>query len=325
MRKINLTNYEAYFLDYSEGNLSAEHLHDLRLFLNLYPKLKKELEEFNNCSLPEKERPTFPGKNKLLKDEKYGLSELEMLLIGKIENELKAEGELKLAQELMNPTVQTEYAQYQKTILREDKKVSFKRKANLKKSIAKPWLKYAAIAAVSISIAFFWFSTLQDNHFSSQAQQATMKEESSTETNPSEQADPKIEMKKIPSSGLQLAELQTHNSAFIPVNSNEERNPKRHSSLPVQAKSMKKREYQTIVESMPKKPMEHSIQTIAENKDIAKPAAASKTEYATLPEILKEHVNQKILKNTLSIEFPNKDEKGFAFSFKGFEWSHSSN
>lgn len=324
MKKINIHNYEAYFLDYSEGNLNTEQLHELKHFLDKHPDLEEELHGFKNCSLPKMdESASFTGKDKLLKDERYKLNQLEMLLIGKIENELKAEEELKLALELMNPSVHAEYTQYQKTILREDKKVSFKGKTNLKKHTAKPWLRYVSVAAVSISIAFFGFSSLYNSHFNSQVQQANVQEQGSTQTNPTEQASPKVEMEKIPSSGLQLAELT--NEKRVTANPQKKRKLATTTSLHIEKTSLKKRGFQTIVESMPKRITEPSIHRIAENVQSIKPAHASNAEYVTLPEMLKEHINQKILKNTLSVEFPNKEEKSFAFSFKGFELSHSSN
>lgn len=46
MEKISLHNYEAWFLDYIEGNLGTEEVHDLFAFLELHPELKEELAEF---------------------------------------------------------------------------------------------------------------------------------------------------------------------------------------------------------------------------------------------------------------------------------------
>ena len=43
---IDKNNYEAFFLDYHEGNLSPQEVADLYLFLSQYPELKKEFEDF---------------------------------------------------------------------------------------------------------------------------------------------------------------------------------------------------------------------------------------------------------------------------------------
>ena len=49
--KINLHNYEAVFLDYYEGNLSAEDVSELLLFLENHPELKEDFESFENIVL----------------------------------------------------------------------------------------------------------------------------------------------------------------------------------------------------------------------------------------------------------------------------------
>ena len=46
MKKINTHNYEAYFLDYTEGNLNESQIRELKKFLNVNPKLKEELHDF---------------------------------------------------------------------------------------------------------------------------------------------------------------------------------------------------------------------------------------------------------------------------------------
>jgi hypothetical protein len=48
---INKHNYEAFFLDYSEGSLSVEKVAELLLFLEENPLLKEELENFDLLEL----------------------------------------------------------------------------------------------------------------------------------------------------------------------------------------------------------------------------------------------------------------------------------
>lgn len=45
---INKDNYEAYFLDYLEGNLSEKDKKELELFLIENPKLGEELKAYDN-------------------------------------------------------------------------------------------------------------------------------------------------------------------------------------------------------------------------------------------------------------------------------------
>lgn len=52
MEKINIHNYEAYFLDFVEGNLTESQLVELNHFLEENPDLKSELEAFEIVELP---------------------------------------------------------------------------------------------------------------------------------------------------------------------------------------------------------------------------------------------------------------------------------
>ena len=65
---INKNNYEAYFLDYHEGNLSPQEVADLFLFLAEHPELKKELDDFENVTLADFQTPVFENKESLKKN-----------------------------------------------------------------------------------------------------------------------------------------------------------------------------------------------------------------------------------------------------------------
>ena len=51
MEKIDLHNYEAWFLDYSEGNLSEIQISEVNQFLDFNPEFRAELEEFEQIVL----------------------------------------------------------------------------------------------------------------------------------------------------------------------------------------------------------------------------------------------------------------------------------
>ena len=53
MEKISRHNYEAYFLDFAEGNLSAIQIRELEEFLRENPELRSELDDFEIFELPE--------------------------------------------------------------------------------------------------------------------------------------------------------------------------------------------------------------------------------------------------------------------------------
>ncbi|MGZ4035693.1 MAG: hypothetical protein ACXVP4_12575 [Bacteroidia bacterium] len=65
---INKNNYEAFFLDYHEGNLSPQQVADLLLFIEQHPELKEEFESFENFTLEDFSAITFENKSGLKKE-----------------------------------------------------------------------------------------------------------------------------------------------------------------------------------------------------------------------------------------------------------------
>ena len=63
---INMENYEAFFLDYLEGNLTGEEREQLFLFLKAHPGLREELEQYEEYRLVP-ENASFAGKERLKK------------------------------------------------------------------------------------------------------------------------------------------------------------------------------------------------------------------------------------------------------------------
>lgn len=63
--KINLENYEAWMVDYIEGNLSADQQKELQAFLVFHPELQKELDAFSMTKLPVDTAVFFPNKEAL--------------------------------------------------------------------------------------------------------------------------------------------------------------------------------------------------------------------------------------------------------------------
>jgi len=63
---ININNYEAFFLDYLEGNLSGEEEEELFLFLDVHPELRETFAGYEELILSP-ENVTYPWKDKLKK------------------------------------------------------------------------------------------------------------------------------------------------------------------------------------------------------------------------------------------------------------------
>ena len=62
--KINITNYEAFLLDYLEGNLSEGEISLLKIFVAAHPQLNIDLEDTELVSL-EKDESVFTSKENL--------------------------------------------------------------------------------------------------------------------------------------------------------------------------------------------------------------------------------------------------------------------
>ena len=71
--KINRDNYEAYFLDYHEGQLSPEMIEEVELFVVQNPDLKNMLDEFEAISLVADEDVVFETKFSLKKKSGFRL------------------------------------------------------------------------------------------------------------------------------------------------------------------------------------------------------------------------------------------------------------
>ncbi len=89
---INRDNYEAYFLDFAEGNLSPAQEEILHRFLKFNPDLNEELQSFKILSVTPGEI-VFPGKDKLRKeipgkDDSVSEQNFEMHCIAYLEGDL---------------------------------------------------------------------------------------------------------------------------------------------------------------------------------------------------------------------------------------------
>ena len=132
--KINKNNYEAYFLDYHEGNLSPEEVTELLLFVEQYPDLKEELESFENFTIEDYSSITFENKSSLKKEitdnnrEEYFIKAVEKTLNVAEKNLL--ENYLK-----QHPQFLVDYNLFQKTKVEADTSIVFEKKDAMKKDL----------------------------------------------------------------------------------------------------------------------------------------------------------------------------------------------
>ena len=156
MNLITRNNYEAYFLDYVEENLSPELIAELMLFLENNPDLKEDLDEFEIHNLiPSK--IILSEKDKFKKTENsVSLNNYEDLIIAEIEGENSTETSAALYLFLENnPKAQSDFNTYQKTKLAAPT-IVFEHKKSIKKKEGKviPMYWWYSSAAAVIIILF---------------------------------------------------------------------------------------------------------------------------------------------------------------------------
>ena len=150
MSKINRHNYEEFFLDYHEGNLSGEQKAMVILFIESNDDLLEEFYTFKNVLLEVGDASTIE-KSSLYSGPHH--SNREDYFIGWIEGDLTA-SEKAQTQELIdqNPSYAGELVAFKKTKLIPER-VAFVDKGSLKKTgKVIPLLKYALPAAAAITL-----------------------------------------------------------------------------------------------------------------------------------------------------------------------------
>jgi hypothetical protein len=133
---INHHNYEAWLLDYIEGNLSAEQVDELLVFLDANPDLKSTLDDYRNISFETGEEIRFDAKEALKKTNDVIYNEPSVpseLMIAVMEGTCTAD-ELKMweAAVVNNPKLEREFHLLQQTRLSPDLSVVFDDKEKLK-------------------------------------------------------------------------------------------------------------------------------------------------------------------------------------------------
>lgn len=156
--KITKHNYEAYFLDYTEGNLSAEDKRELALFLEQNPGLKNELEEYEAVSLTAN-NVLFEGKEHLKKS-----VYTDETLVAYLENDLSPKERTELEKDITkHPYLKQEIDLYKKTILVPNETIVYEHKEKLKKRrLVVIWntpANYLRVAAALLLLAGLFFVT----------------------------------------------------------------------------------------------------------------------------------------------------------------------
>jgi len=170
MERINKHNYEAFFLDFIEGNLNADEQNDLFVFLAENPELKAAFDgDFSEVVLtPQK---NVFAKKSILKVEDQNvlsLNTVDFWMIESVEGNLISSKEKELQEFIKKHRLEKTFATYQATILEPNSEEIYAEKRRLKVPagiIIPLYVRVASIAAVGIiliSLAFNNFGSVGD-------------------------------------------------------------------------------------------------------------------------------------------------------------------
>jgi len=158
MERIDLHNYEAFFLDHLEGNLSEEGQAELSMFLSENPQLAAELEEMGDISDLSLIGSEATLNKEFLKADPSVISALTVddWMIDSVEGNLDETQQAALDAYVSQNGLQSSFRVYQNTILNPDKSVTFGSTTELKRKdglVIPFYAKWMAAAAVILLIA----------------------------------------------------------------------------------------------------------------------------------------------------------------------------
>ncbi|MEN8928337.1 MAG: hypothetical protein ABF242_03840 [Flavobacteriales bacterium] len=158
---ITRENYEVYFIDYLEGNLSDDKIALIENFLDKNPDLKTELTEFSSTPIIEIGEHESIDFSYLKKKERSELTALENLFIGKIEGDLTVSELDELNSHLTKfPEQEKVLASFEMTKLT-PQTIIFSDKQSLKRSKSIGFYYYltSGVAACILALLYFNLTT----------------------------------------------------------------------------------------------------------------------------------------------------------------------
>jgi len=147
---IHRDNYEAWFIDFLEGNLNAEEIDQFLDFINLNPDLKEELQAYESISIPT-EQVFFKSKNQLYKRKEDHADHT----IAYLEGDLSPDEQKQFEHELQKfAELRREYELFNKTRLVADQQIEYPAKKQLyRQPVLQLALKWFGAAAALVVIA----------------------------------------------------------------------------------------------------------------------------------------------------------------------------
>lgn len=163
---INKDNYQAYFLDYIEGNLSPMELENLLSFLDEYPELKRELSDYEEITVSP-QQVNFPKENIYQVDytiDTITEANFSAFATAFIEGDLP-ENRLQEFKYFINESedLKKEFALFEQTKLKPDLTVTYANKSSLKRKASVLPMFYRISSAAAI-LLFFYLSFFNSNN-----------------------------------------------------------------------------------------------------------------------------------------------------------------
>ena len=157
--KINMQNYEEYFVRLIDNELSVEETNEVNLFLQQHNELRAELEAYKVSVLEPDVSLQFPGKHLLEKG--ITISNYEEYFIRTVENDLSP-AEVNEVNSFLaeHPELQQQMLAFKSAILVADTAIIFPDKESLKKRdgrIVPMYARYILTAAVAASLLVIFF------------------------------------------------------------------------------------------------------------------------------------------------------------------------
>lgn len=165
--KIDRNNYEAYFMDYLEGNLDENVVNDFIEFIQQNPDLKEEMELVRSVSLPPEEQ-VFSKKTNLYRENYDREKEFNRAAIAQIEGDLNDDEKPAFEDYLSrHPEKQKEVALFSNTKLQPDESVQFSKKNKLYRHSARRSIllwsgRVAAVMVMALSVYLFIHNTAEN-------------------------------------------------------------------------------------------------------------------------------------------------------------------
>lgn len=160
--EINKNNYEVFFLDFFDGNLSSERKEELFSFLAMHPDLQKEFSEYESITLG-RDIQIFENKTVLKRfelNQSIDESNFEQFCIAWLEGDLSEEQRSKfLVFVKSNPVQEMVFNRFQSLKLHPPKEIVYFGKDKLKRgsSVIPLYLKRISVAASILLVAGFTY------------------------------------------------------------------------------------------------------------------------------------------------------------------------